>query len=334
MSKIRFAIAGIRHSHILGIAKSVALFEGCELVAYCEEDEKTRNTLNAEGNFKITYDSYDKLLETCEFDVVAIGDIYTKRGGMIIKALKAGKHVIVDKPLCTSLTELDEIEQLSKEKGLSVIVQLTLRGHPVFLALHELVNSGKLGKVRAISFGGQHPLNFGTRPDWYFSGGLHGGTINDIAIHGVDYIRWITGEEVASIHSARCWCTNPDRWPNFKDGAQAHFSLDSGIGVLADVSYFTPEKIAYSFPLYWRTTIWGSEGVAEAAVADKSIRLFMNGSQTEEAYPLPEAPKAVYFKALLNEIRGEPEPGQLTTAESLRSTRATLELQAAADRAG
>lgn len=331
MSKTRFVIAGIRHYHILEVARHTEIVKDCELTAYCEEDAATREILKTEKGIEVTYDSYDKLLADGNFDVVAIGDTYVKRGGMIIKALQAGKHVVVDKPLCTSLEELDQIEKLSREKNLSVIIHLTLRGNPVFRTLHQLVQSGKLGKIRAASFGGQHPLNFGVRPDWYFTGDQHKGTINDIAVHGVDYLRWITGEELQSVESARCWCTNPEKWPDFKDGAQAHYTLTNGAGVLVDVSYFTPEKIQYPFPLYWRTTLWGSEGVADAALYDKHIRLFLNGSASEEQVPLVEADHTLYIDSLLNEIKGTLVPGQLTTAECLKSSRATLEIQRAAD---
>jgi predicted dehydrogenase len=64
------------------------------------------------------------MLDEVEVDIVAVGDYYGVRGERVIAALERGKHVIADKPLCTSLAELDRIEQLAAEKGLSVFCQV------------------------------------------------------------------------------------------------------------------------------------------------------------------------------------------------------------------
>jgi predicted dehydrogenase len=60
-----------------------------------------------------------------------------------------------------------------------------------------------LGKIKTAAFTGQHPLNWGVRPGWYFEEGKHGGTFNDIAIHGVDAISWIAGCKWAKTLYAR-----------------------------------------------------------------------------------------------------------------------------------
>lgn len=50
------------------------------------------------------------------------------------------------------------------------------------LALREVVRSGRIGEIQTMSFAGQHPLLRGERPNWYFEPGMHGGTLNDIAV--------------------------------------------------------------------------------------------------------------------------------------------------------
>lgn len=73
-------------------------------------------------NFKKTTDihfncdSYDDILRDDAVEAVAIGDYYGVRGKLISAALKAGKHIICDKPICTDLAELETIETLAKEK--------------------------------------------------------------------------------------------------------------------------------------------------------------------------------------------------------------------------
>ena len=57
------------------------------------------------------------MLDEVECDAVGVGDYFAKRGSIAIEALKRGKHVISDKPLCTSLDELAQIRELSQAKS-------------------------------------------------------------------------------------------------------------------------------------------------------------------------------------------------------------------------
>lgn len=107
---------------------------------------------------------------------------HTEKRGYIIEALKHNKHVICDKPICTDLKELEEIEKLSKEKNLRVACMLDLRYIPQVGKVKELIQSGEIGEIKIASFTGQHFLDYGNRPIWYYEGNNQGGTINDIAI--------------------------------------------------------------------------------------------------------------------------------------------------------
>ena len=102
---IRFAFVGFRHGHIFGLVRAVQEHAETEVVAACEEDGTTREVLAEDELIKITHDSFGSMLAEVDCDVVAVGDYYTKRGGLMIAALKAGKHVISDKPICTSVEE-------------------------------------------------------------------------------------------------------------------------------------------------------------------------------------------------------------------------------------
>ena len=198
------------------------------------------------------------MLRDVDCDVVAIGEYFARRGSAAIHALNEGKHVIVDKPLCTSLDELDEIERIAGETELKVGCMLSMRDHGQTIGARKLIREGAIGEIHAISFGGQHPLMLGKRPGWYFEEGKHGGTINDLAIHAIDCLPWITGLEFETANAARCWNAFAPEYPHFHDGAQMMLTMDNGCGVLGDVSYFMPDKAGYSLPFYWRYTFWGT----------------------------------------------------------------------------
>jgi predicted dehydrogenase len=254
---MKFAFAGFRHGHIFAMHQHVLENDSLEIVACCEEDARTRDGLaGADNNIEITHSSIDAMLADVDCDVVAIGDYYAARGKVAIAALRAGKHVIADKPICTSLDELDEIERLATEKNLKLGCMLDLRGNPNFIKAREVVQSGKLGEIVTASFGGQHPLSLDTRPAWYFEDGKHGGTINDLALHGIDALQWMTGLTFKGISAARVW-NSPiaARHPGFKDAAQMMLTMNNGCGVLGDVSYSVPDSLGYGHPLYWRVTL-------------------------------------------------------------------------------
>lgn len=111
----KLAIAGLRHGHIYSLI-SEAKRLGVEIVAAAEEDANTRQSLEGNENIKITHSSIEQMLEEVPFDILGVGDYYVKRGGIVLQALQAGKHVIADKPLCTTIDECDQIAKLATEK--------------------------------------------------------------------------------------------------------------------------------------------------------------------------------------------------------------------------
>lgn len=328
---MKLAFIGFRHGHILGLYELAKKSDEIEIVAACEEHTPTQEQLAAAGTVHITHTDYAEMLETVACDAVAVGDYFAIRGERALAALRSGRHVLVDKPLCTDLRELDAIERLAGENNLCVGCMLDFRDTPQAIALRKVVQSGALGEIHAIAFGGQHPLLLGSRAGWYFEEGKHGGTINDIAIHALDAIPWITGHAVATVNAARTWNALAAEYPHFHDAAQLMLTLENGAGVIGDVSYLMPDSQGYTSPLYWRMTLWGSRGVAETAMTLDHMQLILDGEQEPRREVLPPANDGGYLHAFLNDIAGAPQPGSLTTAQVLRSSRLALRVQQIAD---
>ena len=92
MSKMKIAFAGFRHGHIFGLYNNAAKNSQLEICAICEEAPE-ESLLKDHPEIVITHTNYDQMLAEVPCDIIAIGDYYTKRGSMVIRALKAGKHV-------------------------------------------------------------------------------------------------------------------------------------------------------------------------------------------------------------------------------------------------
>ncbi len=327
---LRLAFIGFRHAHIFDLYRRAAAADDVEIVAACEPDEATRRQLSAAGEVRVTHADPERMLAEVECDAVAVGDVYGRRGAIALAALEAGKHVLSDKPICTRLTELDEIARLAAAKGLRVGCMLELRDSAALIGLRDVVLSGHVGEVCGITFGGQHPLLLGGRPGWYFEPGAHGGTINDIAVHALDAIPWMPGLRVAEVVAARCWNAVARSFPHFRDEAQVMLRLENGAGVLGDVSYCAPDSQGYTSPLYWRFTVSGSRGAAEVALGDDRVTLILDGEAAPRRDPLPPGRPGGYLRAFLRDIAGG-EEGSLRTLDVLSATRAALLAQWAAD---
>jgi len=328
---LKMTFAGFRHGHILSLYELAQQSDEVEVVAAGEEHAETREELKAKGAVEITHADVGRMLDEVECDAVAVGDYFARRGSLVIEALSRGRHAIADKPLCTRLSEVVEIQRLTREKGLKVGCMLTMRDSAQMNGVRNLIRQGRIGEIHAIAFGGQHPLLLGSRPGWYFEPGKHGGTITDIGIHAIDAIPWITGLEFRTINAARCWNAFVPEHPDFEDAAQMMLTMDNGCGVLGDVSYFAPDRLGYSMPLYWRTTFWGREGVIEVSTAAREITVI--GAEDEEIRrePLPPAAPGGYLRAFLDDIHGQVKADALDTATVLRSMRHVIKVQEAAN---
>lgn len=325
MKKIRIGFAGLRHGHIFGLY-NLALQNEYLDVAGVFEDSPEGMAEAEKNNVAVTHTDYKSLL--AEVDAVAVGTFYADRGRLCVEALEAGKHVIADKPLCTRLDELAKIRELAEKKSLTVGMMLDLRDNKNVVAAKELTDSGEIGKINNICFQGYHPLMYGVRPDWYFEKGKHGGVINDIAIHGVDLVRRFTGSDLDTVIGARCWNFYAKQCRYFRDSAQFMLKMSNGAGVIADVSYATPDNHGYNIPLYWNFAISGEKGMITFNAASEGVSLYKLGS--EPVIVKGKQPDRIYLDDIVDEIMNPAE--RTVTTETLRSAEQTLLIQKSADR--
>ena len=325
MKRCKILFYGFRHGHINGLYRRVQNADCAEIAGCIEENAEARAAAEVRLGASFLSESYDAMLAT-DIDAVAIGCAYGDRGAAVIKALRAGKHVIADKPICTSLAELAQIRALCAETGLTVACMLDLRYLPQTLTAKRVLDSGRLGAIKSITFNGQHCIDYANRPAWYFEKGKHGGTINDLAIHGIDLVRMLTGQELAEIDAARVWNAYAYKNPEFRDSATFMARLSDGAGVLADISYSAPSQV-FSMPTYWEFRIWCARGMLTFHYTDSSVTLY------EEGTPAPvvlagETSRTDYLDELLAGMGGDTS----VTAGVLASTETALRIQQVADK--
>ena len=327
--KLKMAFAGFRHGHIKSLYAAAEKHPELEVVAACEENPEAAGGLI--NGVNITHNSFEEMLKNVDIDIVAIGDYYSNHGPLLIKSLEAGKHVILDKPVCTCLSELANAETLAKSQGLRIGCMLDLRQYPNYVRAKALVGEGEIGEITAVHFNGQHPLMQSGRAKWYFEKGMHGGTINDIAIHGLDLIEWVTGLSFTEINAARTWRSPFVKGDTpFKDAGQFMMTMENGCGVFGDVSYFMPDSCGYALPYYWEFTFWGTKGVIRVNFKNETLELTRNGDKGISHISQPSKIQADYLEQFLADIKGSPL--ELDTKKVIDISRKTLKVQEAADK--
>lgn len=338
---MNLVFVGFRHRHTSAIFEEAMANPDINVLGAWEETEIGRQLAEGTG-IEFNYSTLEEVLEDPRVDAVNLGGCYGDRGAHAIKALKAGKHVYGDKPICTSLEELDEIEKLAKEKNLKVGCYLTIRFSKGIRNIYEMIKDGTLGEIGTINVTAQHPLQYGTRPMWYFEEGKHGGTINDIAIHAVDTVRFVTGQGLKNIAGVRTWNHFAKEVPEFNDCGQFMVELENGAGFTCDVSYAAPASCGFSLETYWRMTFWGTKGVAEYKLKGKTktagidsddaslLQVALDGSDGFKEVEMIGF-DTTGLGEFIKEINGETDL-LIDTAEVIRTSREVLTIQAAADK--
>ena len=317
---------GFRHYHIFTCYKQAAVHKDIKILGAVEADEIARNHAEKTLGISVATTGMEDWLNNPEVDTVVIGGAFGTRGKACIEALEHGKHIFCDKPICTDLAELAEIRRLSREKNLMVGCLLDLRDIASVTAAKELFESGEMGEIKNISFTGQHYIDYTNRPGWYFEEGMHGGTLNDIAIHGIDMLPFLTGHSINKVYCARTWNGFAYKNPEFEDCAHFMAETDKGAGVVADVSYSGPSQV-FSMPTYWNFKIWCTKGLVTFCCKDPDVTVYRDGAQGAEIIPGKTCPETVFQTFVREALAGE----RTTTEAILAASEMALLIQNYAD---
>jgi predicted dehydrogenase len=178
---------GRMHTEVYGA------LEGVDLVHLCDKDLAVAEKSAAPTGAKFSA-SLDELLADHDIDVVDICLPTDLHAEATVKALKAGKHVICEKPMAISLDEADRMIAASKASGKRLMIAHCIRFWPEYEILEGLVKSGELGKLLSVNL-----TRYGAFPSWSSDNWLadekrSGGGALDMHIHDTDYALYLLGK--------------------------------------------------------------------------------------------------------------------------------------------
>ena len=122
-----------------------------ELAAVASRDINKAQTYATENGIPKAYGSYEEMLADPEIDVIYNSLPNSLHCEWTVKAAEAGKHVLCEKPLVTTLTELDQIEAAAKANNVTIFEAFMYLHHPQTLKVKEIIGTGQLGELRLIN---------------------------------------------------------------------------------------------------------------------------------------------------------------------------------------
>jgi UDP-N-acetylglucosamine 3-dehydrogenase len=199
-----------------------------ELVAICDVNAERAKDIASQFGVK-AYTNSTRMLKNKEIEAVSVCTWSTKLAREALKALKAGKHVLVEKPMATNTKQAEKLLETAEQNDLHLTVGFLMRFIPGLQHIREAVENKKIGELvcataRRVS---QWPERIGDV-----------GVVKDTAIHDIDVMRYIFNEDPITVYAK----TGSMRHIKFEDYAQIMLTYRDGKSAFIESNWLTPYK--------------------------------------------------------------------------------------------
>lgn len=257
---IRFGVIGLEHAHIYSMTAAIQRGGGKIVAVYGADPKQVAEYRARFGDVKIAR-SEAEILEDRSIQLVLGAPVPDERAPLGVKAMRAGKDYLADKPGITSLEQLAEVRRAVAETGRKFAIMYSERLE-VRSAVYagELIRQGAIGRVIQTVNLAPHRMNPATRPAWFFDKARYGGILTDIGSHQADQFLYYTNSTAARVVAAQTGnLAHPDH-PQFEDFGDMIVVGNGGTGYVR-VDWFTPDGL----PAWGdgRLFILGTEGYIE-----------------------------------------------------------------------
>jgi predicted dehydrogenase len=307
-------------------ARAYAKIPGVSVVAVSSRNPDKADKLANELGARATTDDRT-IIEDSSIDAISNTLPTHLHPEATIAALKAGKHVLLEKPFALTASDCDGMIAAARETGRMLMIAHVLRFWPEYVSLVEHVHSGKLGKP--ISATAARLSQLPGWADWFLNPQWSGGAVLDLCVHDFDALNWLFGAP-KSVY-ARGRELKPHLWN------EIHALIDyGGIDGFVEGSEFMPE----GYPFTSALKVLCEGGVVEFHFRAGGVSVEMGGGSTlvaheaGKAYPLEPKPgdgydnQAAYFvdcvRRGMKPMLGTPEQARLAVATA-NAARQSLE---------
>ena len=238
-----------------------------------------------------SYEQIDAFRDNKTIDAVYVALPNSMHAEYTIRSAKAGKHVLCEKPMSTTVADAEAMIAACKAAKVKLMIAYRLHYEPTTLRAIELIREGNLGKVQAIVSANGFNIKPGEWRATKTMGG--GGPLLDVGIYELNAARYLTGEEPASFTAALSTIDRDGRFDAVEENTAWTIKFPSGALASCNTTY------GASMPGFYR--VYGSKGWLEVDVFSyQNLHLRANYKS-----PDPNAPAIT-----LDELNPEKDPKQ------------------------
>ena len=241
--KLGWAVVGLGSLAINQIMPAFAKCERAKLVAFVsghrDKAEKLAARYGVATKNIYNYENYDSIKDNPEIDVVYVVLPNSMHAEYTIRALKAGKHVLCEKPMANTAADCEQMVEAGRAAGRKLMIAYRLHYEPFNNALIKVVRDQEFGKLRVVLADAGFPI--GDPTQWRLNRKMAGGgSMMDIGIYALNAARYLTGEEPAEVHAMMDTTPNDPRFKEVEENITFQLRFPSGVLANCTSSYGVP----------------------------------------------------------------------------------------------
>lgn len=187
------------------------------------------------------YQTFDSIRDNPEVDIVYVVLPNSMHAEYTIRAARAGKHVITEKPMAVSARECEQMIAACRAAGKKLMVGYRSRFEPHNVEAIRVARAQELGPSRVIV--ADHGFNIGNPTQWRLKRELSGGgSLMDIGIYSLNAARYLTGEEPVSVTALEQTDRSDPRFREVEDVINFQLRFPSGVMANCVSSYSSPHN--------------------------------------------------------------------------------------------
>jgi len=199
-----------------------------------DKAEKQAAIYGVPPNAIYNYQNMDAIRDNKEIDAVYIALPNSMHAEYAIRSAKAGKHVLCEKPMCTSIEDARSMIETCKAASRKLMIAYRCQYDPEHIKAIEMIRSGQIGQVQAI----ESAFGFNIGPDWRLDRKLAGGgPLMDVGIYCLNACRYLTGEEPHEIKANSSVIDKDGRFSTVEENVSWTMKFPSGIVAACNTTY-------------------------------------------------------------------------------------------------